>query len=202
MTTFYLVRHGACAGIGEQLWGRATGICLNDEGKLQAQNLAERFKTVSLSAVYSSPLERARETAEAIARLARLEVRQTAAFNEIDFGDWTGKTFAQLANDERWQRFNTQRSVSNVPNGESFLEVQARVVAELKRLSEQHGNQRVAIVSHADVIKAAVGYVAGTPIDLLPRIEISPCSVTVIVTDRDGPRLLAVNSKCELGELT
>lgn len=198
MTTFYLVRHGACAGLGEKLWGRTAGICLNDEGKAQAQQLAERFKGVALKDIYSSPMERALETAASIARVARLEVKQTGAFNEINFGDWAGKSFVELNADEHWQRFNNQRSLTTVPGGESFLEVQARVVNELARLSQQHLDARVAIVSHADVIKAAVGYVAGTPIDLLHRVEISPGSVTVIATDRNGPRLLAVNSKYEL----
>lgn len=198
MTTFYLVRHGACAGIGEKLWGRTAGVCLNEDGKRQAQQLAERFKHVALDAIYSSPLERALETAEAIARVVRLEVKQLAAFDEIDFGDWSGKSFDELSGDERWQRFNSQRSVTNIPGGESFLDVQARVLAELDRLSEQHAGARIAIVSHADVIKAAVGYVGGTPIDLLQRIEISPCSVSIIVTDTSGPRLFAVNSQCEL----
>ncbi|HEX6284190.1 MAG TPA: histidine phosphatase family protein [Pyrinomonadaceae bacterium] len=198
MTTFYLVRHGACAGLGEKLWGRTAGICLNDEGKAQAQQLAERFKGIALKAIYSSPIERAVETAESIARIAQLEVKQTGAFNEINFGDWAGKSFDELAGDEHWQRFNRQRSLTNVPGGELFLEVQARVVTELERLSQQHNNAHVAIVSHADVIKAAVGYVAGTPIDMLHRFEISPSSVTVIATDTNGPRLLAVNSKYEL----
>jgi probable phosphomutase (TIGR03848 family) len=186
MTTFYLVRHGACAGLGEKLWGRTPEVCLNEEGKRQAQQLGERFSDVALEAIYSSPLERALETAEAIARTARLEIKTTDAFNEIDFGDWTGKTLDELSTDTRWQRFNNQRSVANVPGGESFLAVQARIVAELERLSRQHASARIAIVSHADVIKAAVGYVAGTHIDLLHRIEISPCSVSVISTELDG----------------
>jgi broad specificity phosphatase PhoE len=185
MTTFYLVRHGACDGLGRKLWGRTAGVCLNDEGKRQAQELGERFKDVALDAVYSSPLERAVETAEAIARVARLEIKQLAAFNEIDFGEWTGKSFDQLSGDERWQRFNDQRSVANVPGGESFIEVQARVVMELDRLSLKYTDARVAVVSHADVIKAAVGYFAGTPIDVLQRLEISPCSVNVIVMGRE-----------------
>ncbi len=181
MTTFYLVRHGACAGLGEKLWGRTVGICLNEEGKAQVQQLAARFKGVGIDALYSSPLERTLETAAAIARNAGLEVTQLDAFNEIDFGDWTGKSFDELSRDESWQRFNNERSVANVPGGESFLDVQARVVAELKRLSQQHPGERVAIVSHADVIKAAVGYFAGTPIDQLQHSEILPCSVNVIV---------------------
>jgi broad specificity phosphatase PhoE len=198
MTIFFLVRHGACDGLGEMLWGRRSGVCLNDEGKAQAQRLADRFGGLRLDAVYSSPLERARETAEAIARGAMLEVKQSAAFNEVDFGDWSGKTFAELEHDERWRRFNTQRSVAKIPNGESFLDVQARVVAELAKLSAQHKEQNVAIVSHADMIKAAVGYVAGTPIDLLQRFEISPGAVSIIATDEHDTKLLAVNSRCEL----
>lgn len=194
MTAFYLVRHGACDGLGETLWGRKAGVCLNDEGKAQARRLAERFSNIKLDAIYSSPLERALETAEAIARAAKLEVKQSHAFNEVDFGEWSGKSFEALARDERWRRFNTQRSVTKIPGGESFLEVQTRVVAGLERLSEQHANANVAIVSHADVIKAAVGYVAGTPIDLLQRFEVSPASVSVIAIDEHGIKLLAVNS--------
>jgi probable phosphoglycerate mutase len=171
---------------------------LNEEGKAQARRLAEHFKSVKLDAVYSSPLERALETAEAIARVAKLEVKQSAAFNEVDFGEWSGKSFETLSRDECWKRFNTQRSVTKIPGGESFLDVQARVIAELERLAEQHANASVAIVAHADVIKAAVGYVAGTPIDLLQRFEISPGSVSIIATDEHGLKLLAVNSSCEM----
>jgi broad specificity phosphatase PhoE len=197
MTTFYLVRHGACDGLGEILWGRTAHVCLNEEGKAQAQRLVERFRDVSLAAVYSSPLERALETAEAIARGAKLEMKQSPAFNEIDFGEWSGKYFDALSRDEQWRRFNTRRSVTRIPGGESFLDVQARVISELEQLSEEHRNKRVAIVSHADVIKAAVGYVAGTPVDLLQRFEISPGSVSIIATDEHDPKLLAVNSSCE-----
>ena len=196
MTTFYLVRHGACAGLGEKLWGRTAGVCLNEEGKRQVQELAARFKDLGIDAVYSSPLERARETAEAIARSAQLEVNQIDAFNEIDFGDWTGKSFAELSGDERWQRFNSERSVASVPGGESFLDVQARVVAELERLSQQHPGERVVIVSHADVIKAAAGYFAGTPIDQLQRVEISPCSVSEIVIHKEAQKAQEAQKVC------
>jgi broad specificity phosphatase PhoE len=188
MTTFYLVRHGACADLGKKLWGRTAGICLNEEGKAQVQQLCEQFRDVALSAIYSSPLERALETAEAVARKAGRDVIQNTAFNEIDFGDWTGKSFDELSGDERWQRFNNQRSVAQVPGGESFLDVQARVVAELERLSQRHSGGQVAVFSHADVIKAAVGYFAGTPIDQLQRIEILPCSVSEIVIHKEAQK--------------
>jgi broad specificity phosphatase PhoE len=204
MTIFYLVRHASCDGLGEKLWGRTAGICLNERGKTEAWQAAERFSLAErltgakLDAIYSSPLERALETAEAIARVAKLEVRQSAALNEIDFGDWSGKSLKALADDERWQRFNRQRSVTKIPGGESFLDVQARIVAELELLSTEHADGRIAIVSHADVIKAAVGYATGTPIDLLQRIEISPCSVSIIALDKREVKVWAVNSRCEL----
>jgi broad specificity phosphatase PhoE len=197
LTTFFLIRHAECRGLGQTLWGRTQGICLNDKGKLQAQGLAERFAEVKLEAIYSSPLERALETAEAIARVKNLEVKNNEAFNEINFGEWTEKTFDNLATDTVWRSFNAHRSDTQIPGGESFLEVQARVVKELERLSEDHNSARVAIVSHADVIKAAVAHFAGIPIDLIDRIEISLCSVTAVAFDNEFARLLTINSRWE-----
>jgi broad specificity phosphatase PhoE len=201
MTTFFLIRHASCNGLGRTLWGRTPGVCLNDKGKLQAERLANRFSGITLRAIYSSPLERAVETAETIARTMNLEVIKNPAFEEIDFGDWTGKSFEALSSDEYWRRFNTQRSATRIPGGESFLEVQDRIVRELETLASQYGSTTVAIVSHADVIKAAVGRFSSTPIDLLHRIEISPCSVSVVALDGDRARLLTINSTCELTQL-
>ena len=201
MTTFFLIRHASCSGLGQTLWGRTPGVCLNETGKREAQRLAERFRGMTLEAIYSSPLERALETAETIARTMKLEVNRNPAFDEIDFGDWTGKSFETLSSDEVWRRFNSVRSATRIPGGELFLEVQTRVVTELDKLSSQHNNARVAIVSHADVIKAAVGYFTATPIDLLQRIEITACSVSVVVIDKDIVRLLTINNRCDLADL-
>ena len=201
MTTFFLIRHASCSGLGQTLWGRTPGVCLNETGKIQAQRLAERLQGITLQAIYSSPLERALETAETIARSMRLEVNKNPALDEVDFGEWTGKSFDTLGGDERWRRFNSVRSATRIPGGESFLEVQTRIVTELERISAQHNDERVAIVSHADVIKAAVGYYTATPIDLLQRIEISPCSVSIVGMDKDGPRLLTVNNTSDLSAL-
>ena len=191
MTTFYLVRHGSCDGLGEIIWGRTPGIYLNDEGKAQAQRLAGDFKHMQIDAIYSSPLERARETAEAIARAAKLEVKQSLAFNEIDFGEWSGQSLAALDRDERWLRFNTQRSTTRIPGGEMFLEVQARAVFEIERLSQHHAGGRVVIVSHADVIKSVLGYAGGTPVDRIQEIEIWPCSVSIVAFDERDASVLA-----------
>ena len=181
MTTFFLIRHASCDGLGQTLWGRTPGICLNEEGKLQAQQLAKTCEGMRFDAVYSSPLERALETADALASPMNLEVRRNAALNEIDYGEWSGKTFEQLHGDERWRHFNSRRSTTIVPGGESFLEVQNRVVKEIDRLSREHSDERVALVSHMDPIRVAVAFFAATSIDLIDCIEISPCSVSVIV---------------------
>lgn len=201
MTTFYLIRHASCNGLGQTLWGRTPGICLNEKGQLQAQRLAERFKNVTLNAIYSSPLDRALQTAERIARSVKLEVRKSEAANEINFGDWTGQTFECLSSDRRWRHFNNYRSMTMIPSGESFLEVQNRIVKEIGTLAEQHGNARIAIVSHADVIRSAVAYFAATPIDLIDRFEILPCSVSVVAVNDDNATLLTINNMGELSQL-
>ena len=201
MTTFFLIRHASCSGLGQTLWGRTPGVCLNEQGKLEAQLLTERFNGVKLDALYSSPLERALETAETLARSMNLEVRKSPALNEIDYGDWTAKTFEMLSTDERWRRFNSYRSSTSIPGGESFLDVQNRIVKELGMLSHQHAGARLALISHADVIRAAVGYFAATPIDLIERIEISPCSVSVVALDEESVTLLTINNRCGLDHL-
>ena len=194
MTSFFLIRHASCDSLGQTLWGRTPGICLNEKGQVQAQCLADRFKNMTLDAIYSSPLDRALQTATAIARSLKLEVRRNEAANEIDFGEWTGKTFDWLSRDKRWRQFNSHRGLTTIPGGESFLEVQNRIVREIETLAEQHGKARIAIVSHADVIRTAVAYFAAIPIDLIDRFEISPCSVTVVAVDSDNATLLTVNS--------
>jgi len=201
VTTFFLIRHAACPGVGQKLWGRTPGICLNEKGEKQAERLADRFRNIKLDAIYSSPLERAVQTATAIARPMNLEVKQNAAANEINFGEWTGKTFEELHNDERWRQFNSHRSLTMVPGGESFREVQNRIVKEIEELALHHGKAQVAIVSHADVIRAAVAYFAAIPIDMIERFEISPSSVSVLAVDPDNATLLAINSPLDLEHL-
>ena len=190
MTNFYLVRHGSCDGLGEIIWGRTPGVRLNANGKAESQRLAEDFRKVHLDAVYSSPLERALETADAIARVANLEVQLSPAFNEIDFGKWTGQSLAALSEDDQWQRFNTQRSTTRIPGGELFIEVQCRAVSELEKMSQRHPGARVVVVSHADVIKAVLAYVGRTSVDRLQEIEIWPCSVSSVALDQNAASVL------------
>jgi probable phosphoglycerate mutase len=195
MTTFFLIRHASCDGLGQTLWGRTPGVCLNDDGKRQALRLAEACEGLKFDAIYSSPLQRAWDTAVAIASCMELRIRESTALNEIDYGEWSGKTFAELSDDRRWRYFNSRRSLMTIPGGESFLEVQNRVVNEIKKLAREYDEGRVAMVSHADPIRAAVAYFAATPIDLIDRFEISPCSVTVLAIDDQNVTLLTINDR-------
>lgn len=179
--------------------GRAVGVRLNDEGRAQAESLAERLAPLPLRAIYSGPLERALETAEPIARRLRLEVRVEEAFDELEYGEWTGRTFEELAGSPRWRAFNSFRGGTRIPGGELMLEAQARMVSGLEKLRERHAGECVAVVSHGDPVRAAVAHYAGISLDLSLRVEISPASVSTIEIRDEGARVISVN---DTGRLT
>src|SRR4051812_48846594 len=195
MTTFLLIRHALCDPVGRLISGRRAGVHLNDSGKQQAQKLAERLSQLSLAALYSSPLERAIETAQPIAARNRLEILPAPGFNEVDFGSWTGKTIAELEPLPEWRRFNEFRSAGRIPGGENMAEVLSRCLGELEQLRKRHAQPGtlVAVVSHGDVLRMLVTHALGMPSDFIHRIELSPASVTVLEIEDHGPRLLLLN---------
>lgn len=193
MTRFLLIRHATTDSVGKRLSGRTPGVSLNEEGRTQAQNLADRLASLPINAVYSSPLERAVQTAEPISRAKGLETIICEDVLEMDFGQWTNCSFKELENDPVFQRFNTFRSNTRIPGGELMLEAQARIVRGLEKLGAQHPNQTVAVVSHADLIKAAVAYYAGIHLDMFQRLEISAASVSVLEIYDETARLLLIN---------
>jgi len=193
MTTFFLIRHGLNDSIGNWIAGRMAGVHLNSEGRVQAEKLADHLARLPIVAVYTSPMERARETAEPIARKLGLEVQVCIGINEIDCGIWTGKRFDELKDQVRWKRYNRLRSGSRIPNGELMLEAQTRAVQALEELCGRHPDQSVALISHGDVIRAVIAYFAGIPLDLFTRIEVSCASVSVIELDGQDPRIWSVN---------
>ena len=144
--------------------------------------MARRVARKKLDAIYSSPLERAVETAEEIAKESGGHVRIDISepLNELDFGEWTGATVKSLDQNPVWQRFNTVRTRTPIPGGEWILDAQARIVAELQRLSTKHEDGKVAVVSHAEMIKIALAYFAGLDIDRLDRLNLPPCSVSML----------------------
>lgn len=198
MINLLFIRHALTDSVGKRLSGRLPGVPLNDTGREQAQQLASRLARLPLSAIYSSPLERAVETAEPIAQSHNLKTFISSDFLEIDFGDWTNVTFEELQMQTRFQHFNSFRSQTRIPGGEMMLEAQTRVIAGIEKLYHQHQQQTVAIVSHSDLIKAALAYYAGIHLDLFQRFEISPASVSVVQLFPETPKILVINDTGEI----
>jgi len=189
----YLIRHAANDFLGSAIAGWKPGVRLNAEGLAQAERLARFLKNQKLDQIYSSPLERAQETALPSARELHLEVRTAPEIGELNFGDWTGKSFEELAGDARWQKWNQHRSTCRTPGGERMLEVQARFVGLIERLHTEQDEKKIALFSHGDPIRSAVLYYLGLPIDFFDRIELSPASVSLLELHSCRPRFLYIN---------
>lgn len=169
------------------------GVHLNEEGRQQATALSKRLKDLPISAIYASLLERAIETATPLAEAAGLQVNTSPHFNELDFGEWTNKRLEDLVNEEAFKLFNLFRSNTRIPGGETMMEAQLRIVGGIQQLTKTYTNDTVVIVSHGDIIKAAIAYFAGIPIDLMQRLEISPASVSIIEIFYETCRLALLN---------
>lgn len=201
MTTFLLIRHGENDFMHNALPGRLPGVHLNEEGRRQAARLAERLAQAPIAAILSSPLERARETAEPLARRLNLDILVSERLSEIAYGEWTGRSWAELKDNPLWQHYNSFRSETRIPGGELMLEAQARIVAEMEGLLAKYPGSLVALFGHGDVIKAALLYYSGIPIDLFRRLEVGPASVSVLQVTDETPRLLRVNDTGDLAAL-
>jgi probable phosphoglycerate mutase len=180
-TLLLLVRHGQTATTGTLLPGRAPGLHLADTGRAQAQRAADRIAELQrVDAVYTSPLERARETAAPIAKAVGQRARVERGLLEADFGAWTGRRLAELMKLPEWSTVQRAPSIFRFPDGESFAEMQHRIVTTLGRIAAAHPGGVVVCVSHADPIKAAVAHALGTHLDLFQRIVIGTCSISAI----------------------
>jgi broad specificity phosphatase PhoE len=192
-TTVYLVRHAAHGLLGRVLTGRMPGVRIAEAGQVQAEQLARRLAEERIVAVWSGPLERTCATAMPIARLLGLSVTIAPGLDEIDFGEWTGRSFEALARDPVWANWNSARSVTRPPGGETILEVQARAVAEIERARREHVSGGVVMVSHGDVIRAAVAYHLGLPVDCMLRFEVRPASISILQVGDWGALLERLN---------
>jgi broad specificity phosphatase PhoE len=192
-TTFFLVRHAAHDRVGTVLCGRMPGVRLGETGKAQARRLSERFARENVACIQTSPLERALETAEPIAARIGESPEICEAISEIDFGAWTGMSFEALSRDPRWSAWNSARSVSRAPDGETMLEAQGRIVKAIGELRSRYPGRSVILVSHSDVIKAALLYCLGLPIDAYGRFEIEPASISTLVVGDWGSKVLRLN---------
>jgi probable phosphoglycerate mutase len=194
-TLLLLVRHGQTPTTGKLLPGRAAGLHLADAGREQAERVAARLAELKkIDAVYASPLERTRETAAPIGKALKQKVNIHKGLLECDFGDWTGAQLSDLMKKPEWATVQRAPSTFRFPNGESFTEMQTRMVSALDDIRARHPGGTVVCVSHADPIKAAVAHAMGTHLDLFQRIVIGTCSVSAIAYSGFGPVVLTVNS--------
>jgi probable phosphomutase (TIGR03848 family) len=197
-TVVLLVRHGHTPTTGKLLPGRAPGLHLSETGAAQAKAVGERIAALpKVHAIYASPLERTKETAGAIAAARGMKVKLDKGLLEAEIGEWTGLDFKTVRKAPEWKAVHGYPSGFRFPGGESFVEMQTRIIATLERLRAAHPGETVVAVSHADVIKAAVAHALGTHLDLFQRIVISPCSVTAIAYGDGGPTVLSVNTTSE-----
>jgi probable phosphoglycerate mutase len=192
-TLILMVRHGRTPTTGKVLPGRAAGLHLADSGKAEAEAVAKRIAEIKgVSAVYASPLERARETAAPIGKILGQKVNIHKGLLECDFGDWTGAQLTSLMKKPEWTTVQKAPSTFRFPHGESFTEMQQRMVTALDDIRAKHPGGIVVCVSHADPIKAAVAHAMGTHIDLFQRIVISTCSVSAVAYSTSGPVVLTL----------
>jgi len=190
-----LIRHAKNDWLGDRLAGWTPGVHLNEEGRQQAEALGARLAHLPITAIYSSPLERAVETAQAIAGHHDLDVQMLEGVGETRYGEWTGAAIKELTKTELWPVVQVNPSGARFPGGESLRETQARAVAALDALRNTHPEETdvVVVVSHADVIKAAVAHYVGLHLDLFQRLVISPASLSVILFTKFAPRLICLN---------
>jgi broad specificity phosphatase PhoE len=187
-----LVRHALVDACGRFLAGRMPGVHLNTEGRRQAAALRQRLASVDLASIYTSPLERARETAAALAG-GRTPVLVDHDLLEVDFGMWTGMTFDDLNCRDDWRAFNRSRSTSAIPGGEWMVDVQSRACNALQRINDAHPHEHVALVSHGDVLRALVARLIEAPLDRIDQFVIDPASISVLEPTWRGFELIRLN---------
>lgn len=195
MPVLLLIRHGENEYVKQgRLAGRLPGVHLNEKGQAQAKAIAEKLAKAPLKAIYSSPLERAIQTAEPLAQASGLQVTALPGLLETDFGEWQGKTLKSLRRRKLWRLVQGAPSMMRFPGGESFAECQLRISQELQAIAAaQKAKDLVAVFFHSDPIKLAVAYYLGIPLDNFQRLMISPGSITALSMGASGAHLLNLN---------
>jgi probable phosphoglycerate mutase len=194
----HFLRHGEHGLLGRVLAGRMPGVGMTERGRAEIASQAERLAGEKIAAIYASPLQRTRETAEIVAARLGLPIEFRDDLIELDFGEWTGATFDSIRADPRWQAWSTRRSLAAIPGGESMRAVQQRIVAAMIELNERHLHETIVLVSHGDVIRAALLYALGMPLDFYNRIEVGQGSISTIRIDASGIRVPTLGERPRL----
>jgi broad specificity phosphatase PhoE len=192
--TIHLVRHGHHAMLGQRLCGRMPGVQLDDLGCRQMSRCAEIIPGKP-AVIQSSPQRRTQQSASILAWHFGLPVEIAPDVDEIDYGAWTARAFADLEGDTRWHKWNARRSTSRPPGGESMRALQHRIIRHLENLRSIQADGSIVIVSHAEPIRAALLYYSRTPLDHFLSIEVDPASVSTLVVDESGIRIARINQR-------
>lgn len=195
MPFLLLIRHGENEYVAKgRLAGRLPGVHLNENGRKQAQAVAEKLGQAPIKAIYSSPLERAVETATPLAQALSLEIIPCPDLSETDYGEWQGKSLKGLRRLKQWRTVQYAPSLMRFPGGESFAECQYRVCQAIKSLCMPYeAKDLLALFFHADPIKLAVAFFIGLPLDNFQRLGSAPGSITALQIEEQGCRLLNLN---------
>lgn len=193
--TVHLVRHAAHADLGQRLSGRTPHVPLSAAGLAQAARLGLRLACEKIAAIHSSPLERARATAAAIAARLGIGIEVAPALNEVDFGRWTGQRFDELHGDPEWTRWNERRASACPPQGETMAAAQSRAVTHVERVAAAHSGQSIVLVSHCDTIRTVIAHYLGLSLDNLLRFDIDPASISSLLVGPWGGRVVCLNEK-------
>jgi probable phosphomutase (TIGR03848 family) len=200
-TTLVLVRHGVTEETGPILSGRRPGIDLSDKGREQAEAAGQRLADLPVAAVYSSPLERCRQTADAVAAPHGLPVTDVPGLFEADYGEWSGRKIEELRGTDLWKLVQVTPSAVRFPGGESVREMQSRMIGAVEDIVAAHPGQIIVAASHADPIKAVVAHYTGVHLDLFQRLFVSPASCTVLRFGPLGAALVKLNDTGSLNDL-
>ncbi len=201
VTCVLLIRHGENEYVAQgKLAGRTPGVLLNERGRQQAAALAYRLADVKLDAVYSSPLERCMETAQAVADAKHLPVCSDAGLLEVDYGEWQGGILKELGASPIWKRMQANPSRFCFPQGETLRTMQNRLVDAIEEIRARNPNQTVAVFCHADPIKSVLAYYLGLPLDLFGRIGIDTASVSTLALREAGCMVVGMNDTGRIAE--
>ena len=197
MPLLLLIRHGENEYVKTgKMAGRIPGVHLNERGRQQAADLAKALAEVPLKAIYSSPLERAVETAEPIAEGRKFEIQLRPELMENDIGAWQGRSLKALSRLKKWKIVQQAPSRFTFPEGESFLQTQTRIASCLNEIAARHKPKDVvAVVFHSDPIKLAVAHYLGMPLDHFQRLGCDTGSITVLYVSEMGAHLVKLNQR-------
>ena len=204
MVKVILVRHG------ETEWNRLRRIQggnsdtqLNQRGQQQAESLALRLKQEEIQAIYSSPLQRAQDTARAIAGYHQLPVGAEPSLKEIEVGELEGVSIAEVGKhlSQLLIRHSQGEELPRIPGGESLTEVQQRVWGTIQRLVSRHGDGVLVVVSHYFSILTAVCSVLNLPLSQIDRLRLNSASISILTFDEQATRLTLFNDTCHLDSI-